>query len=105
MKEKLKTGKFISNERGFGFVEIENEKDDIFIPPHMTNGSMTGDTVTVKIVSNEANNHRAEGKIIEILKRATETVVGTFQKSRNFGFVVPDDRNIGTDKIIRKLHR
>ena len=105
MKEKFVTGKFIANERGFGFVELDNEENDIFIPPNMTNGSMTGDTVSVKIVNSAGEGHRAEGKVIEILKRDTTMVIGTYQKSKNFGFVVPDDTKLGTDIFISKKAR
>ena len=84
MKEKFETGKFIANERGFGFVELDNDENDIFIPPNMTNGSMTGDTVNVKIVNSAGEGHRAEGKVIEILKRGTTTVIGTYQKSKKW---------------------
>ena len=105
MKNTKITGKFIANERGFGFVEIDDEKKDIFIPPNMTNGAMTGDTVLAKIVSAEGEGHRAEGKIVEIIKRGTTTVIGTFQRSTNYGFVVPDDKNLGTDIFIPKSSR
>ena len=104
MKEKL-IGKFISNERGFGFVEIEDRDEDIFIPPHMTGDAMNGDIVGVKIVNRPSEGHRAEGKVTEIIKRSTTTVIGTFQRSKNFGFVVPDDNNLGTDIFIPKSSR
>ena len=95
-------GKYISNERGFGFVEVDNEENDIFIPPNMDKGAMTGDIVKVKINTEEKENHRAEGEIVEIIKRSTVTVVGTFQKSKNYGFVVPDDIKLGIDIFISK---
>ena len=98
-------GKYISNERGFGFVEVDNEENDIFIPPNMDKGAMTGDIVKVKINTEEKENHRAEGEIVEIIKRSTVTVVGTFQKSKNYGFVVPDDIKLGTDIFISKSSR
>ena len=105
MKDKKVVGKFISNERGFGFVEISGEDNDIFIPPNMTNGSMMGDTVMVKIINEEGDGHRAEGKITESLKHEIVVVIGTFQRSKNFGFVIPDDKHLGTDIFIPKASR
>ena len=45
---------------------------------------------------------KKEEKIVKIIRHEKDTVVGTFQKSRNFGFVVPDDKNFGTDIFISK---
>ena len=98
------TGTYIANERGFGFVEISENDQDIFIPPNMNNGAMNGDKVLVEITAQQENGRKAEGKIIEIVKRATDIVIGTFQKSSNFGFVIPDN-NLGTDVYISKKLR
>ena len=98
-------GKFIYNERGFGFVETDDDEKDIFIPPNMTFGSMTGDIVRVKITTPAEENHRAEGTIVDIIERKTKVLIGTFQKSKNYGFVVPDEKAMGTDIFISKKLR
>ena len=98
-------GKFIYNERGFGFVETDGDDKDIFIPPNMTFGSMTGDIVRVKITTPAEENHRAEGTIVDIIERKTKVLIGTFQKSKNYGFVVPDEKAMGTDVFISKKLR
>lgn len=98
-------GKFIYNERGFGFVETDDDDKDIFIPPNMTFGSMTGDIVRVKITIPAEENHRAEGTIVDIIERKTKVLIGTFQKSKNYGFVVPDEKAMGTDIFISKKLR
>ena len=98
-------GKFIYNERGFGFVETDDNDKDIFIPPNMTFGSMTGDIVRVKITTPAEENHRAEGTIVDIIERKTKVLIGTFQKSKNYGFVVPDEKAMGTDIFISKKLR
>ena len=98
-------GKFIYNERGFGFVETDDDDKDIFIPPNMTFGSMTGDIVRVKITTPAEENHRAEGTIVDIIERKTKVLIGTFQKSKNYGFVVPDEKAMGTDIFISKKLR
>ncbi len=101
-KQKI-IGTFRANEKGFGFVELEEkEKEDIFIPSHFVNTALNGDTVEIKIIVAKKAEKRAEGKILKVLKREKELVVGTFQKSKNFGFVVPDDKKFNTDIFISK---
>lgn len=97
----LLEGKFISNEHGFGFVKVEGEDSDIFISPRDTKGAMNDDIVTVKILNKKHGQNR-EGQVIKILKRGTKRIVGTFQKSKNFGFVVPDNTKIKNDIFISK---
>ena len=51
----------------------------------------------IKLLENNTDNKSKEGKIIKIIEHAKNTLVGTFQKNQNFGFVVPDDKSFGTD--------
>ena len=103
-KRKTKfTGIFRANEKGYGFVEFEEEElDDVFIPAKSVNGALNGDSVQINIYKQKTNDRKAEGKIVKVLKREKDTVVGIFQKSRNFGFVVPDDKKFDTDIFISK---
>lgn len=98
-------GKYIANERGFGFIEIDDSDKDVFIPPNNSKGAMTGDDVSIRITESAGESQRAEGRVTEVLKRNTETVIGTFQKSKNYGFVVPDDKKLGTDIFVSKKAR
>ena len=100
-KQKIE-GIFRANEKGFGFVEVEGQEEDFFIPSNSTNGALNGDTVHVSIIKQKVGTKRAEAKIIKIVKREKETVVGMFQKNKSFGFVVPDDKRFGTDIFIPK---
>ncbi len=104
MKKKLKLiGTYRSTERGFGFIELEDEnKEDVFIAPKFTGGALNGDKVQFVITVPATNNKRPEGKILKIIERAKSDVVGIFQKSRGFGFVVPDDKKLGTDIFVSK---
>ena len=89
---KFLRGTFTGNVRGFGFVTIEGEPEDIFIPEERINGAMHGDLVQVSLLPGKAENgKRREGAVVKILQRGTIQVVGTFQKSKSFGFVVPDN--------------
>ena len=95
-------GIFRANEKGFGFVEIENQEEDLFVPAKHVNGALNGDTVRVSITKTKEGTKKAEAKIIKIIKRERETLVGIFQANKNFGFVVPDDKRFGTDVFISK---
>ena len=92
-------GIFISNARGFGFVEIEGMETDLFIPEEYVNGAFHNDTVQVRLLE-EKSGKRQEAEVIRILSRGTTQVVGTFQKGKNFGFVVPDNMKLATDIFI-----
>lgn len=98
----LKEGKFIANERGYAFIEVEGEKKDIFIAKNNTKDAMNGDKVIVKILKEKTDGKAKEGKIVKVVSRANKKIVGTFQKSRNFGFVKPDDKKITSDIFISK---
>ncbi|MBR8700585.1 Ribonuclease R [Fusobacterium sp. DD29] len=71
----------------FAFVDTETE--GIFIPRSGFNGALDGDTVFVKITSGDNDNKKKEGEVVRIIKREKDTVIGIFQKNKNFGFVTP----------------
>lgn len=102
--ENYKIGTFRRNERGFGFVNI-GEENEIFISPKLTKKAIDGDEVLIKIFNDmdvQDNNKKREGKIIEIVKHLNDTIVGTYKKSKNFGFVIPDSQSISDDIYIPK---
>ena len=102
---KYLTGTFIGNARGFGFVDVEGEEEDIFIGETQVNGAMHGDLVQVSLLSAKASGgKRKEGSVVKVLKRGTTQAVGIFQKSKNFGFVVPDNFKLGQDIFIPLEH-
>jgi ribonuclease R len=94
-------GTFVSHQKGFGFVEVEDREDDIFIPADFTKDAFHGDTVSVNIKTEKSGDRREEGEIVQVLKRGIDTVIGTFQKSQNFGFVVPDHKKLNKDVFIQ----
>lgn len=99
----LLVGRLQGNAKGFGFVISEQEKvADVFIAANLMNGAMHNDRVIARINTLNTSSKRAEGEIIRILERANLEVVGTYEESRNFGFVVPDDPRINADIYISK---
>ena len=99
------TGVFTANARGFGFVTVEGEEEDIFIPATQVNGALHKDIVKVKVTKRSGREgKRREGMVLKILERGCKTLVGTFQKNTSFGFVLPDDRHYDKDIFISKKH-
>ena len=101
----LVLGKLQGHSKGYGFVIAEEERPDIFIPISAMNGAMHGDKVLCRITKEEAGGKKCEGEIIRIVKRGNKTVIGVFEDSRNFGFVVPEDLRIYQDIFISKEDR
>jgi len=92
-------GIYSGTARGFGFVSIDGWQQDVFIPADKTGSAMHGDRVQI-CVESQRQDRRAEGAVIRVLERTNRTVVGYYQKSKNYGFVVPDNRKLGQDIFI-----
>ncbi|CQR70360.1 Ribonuclease R [Sporomusa ovata DSM 2662] len=99
----LVVGKFSATTKGFGFILPEDQElDDVFIPPDALGGAMHGDRVVARMHQRHVSGKAVEGEIIRVVTRSNNKVVGTFEASRNFGFVLPDDRRIGRDIFVPK---
>ena len=101
---KVLTGTFISNSKGFGFVEIEGREEDLFIPEDKTNGAFHKDIVEVALLPGK-DGKRQEAQVLKIIARGMTTIVGTFERSReNYGFVIPDNTKLAQDVFVPKEH-
>ncbi|MGY2644801.1 ribonuclease R [Bacillus inaquosorum] len=101
-KMNLIKGKISAHAKGFAFLLPEDTSlSDVFIPPTELNTAMNGDIVMVRLNS-QSSGSRQEGTVIRILERAIQRVVGTYTETRNFGFVIPDDKKITSDIFIPK---
>ena len=96
----IKEGTFIGNHKGFGFVELEEEEDDIFIPADHTGTAMHMDRVRVLLKNEAKTGKRREGTVIEILERVNKEIVGTFQRERDYGFILCDNQKFSKDIYI-----
>lgn len=101
-KRKMHTGILSKHPRGFGFVTCEDIEKDVFIAAGSMGGAMNGDEVEVDLIPEYLWKQSPEGIIVKVLSRQTEEVAGTFEKSRKFGFVVPESRKYREDIFIRK---
>ena len=109
----LVTGKLSIHQAGYGFLVPEKAGEpDVFIATENTGTAMTGDRVVVrisrdvpprraKVRAGQAFKSRSEGRVIRILERARDTIVGTLQHSRNFYYVVPDDPRLVHDVYVQ----
>ena len=100
VEEKYYEGYYRKNQKGFGFVKVEDE--EVYISKENSLNALNEDKVIIEIIKEKSKDQSSEGKVVKILKHEKDTVVGIFQKSQNFGFVVPDDKKFGTDIFISK---
>lgn len=99
---KTLTGTFVGNAKGFGFVEIEGQEEDLFVPETLTNGAFHKDIVQVALLPGK-DGRRQEAQVVRIIARGITQVVGTYQRTRdNFGFVVPDNGKLPQDIFVSK---
>ena len=97
-------GNFIGNTKGFGFVQVEGMENDFYVSEENAMDALHGDKVEIKKLSDEQGNRRSEAMVVKVVERANELVVGVFEKSKNYGFVVPDNLKIAKDIFINKEH-
>ena len=100
VQDEILTGTFISHPNGFGFVEVEGQEEDLFIPEEEVHGAMHHDTVQVVLLK-KGHGKRREAKVVKILEHGTTTLVGTYQQGgKGFGFVIPDNSRIIKDIFV-----
>ena len=100
VEEKYYEGYYRKNQKGFGFVKIDEE--EVYISKENSLNALNEDKVLIQVIKEKTKDQSSEGKVVKILKHEKDTVVGIFQKNQNFGFVVPDDKKFGTDIYISK---
>lgn len=102
-ENKFLKGKINFTTKGNAFFICDNESvDDIFISKKDLNKANHNDYVEIEIIKNKTINSKAEGKVIKILNRNSNLIVGTFTENKNFGFVVADDIKFNYDIFIKK---
>ncbi|MDO4745499.1 MAG: ribonuclease R [Bacillota bacterium] len=96
------TGTLSKHRKGFGFVTCEEIEQDIFIAPDSLGTAMDGDVVEIDLIPEYLWRNSPEAIITKVVSRKTAEVVGTFQKSKKFGFVIPESRKYREDIFVRK---
>ena len=102
-EDRLLTGIFTGHVKGFGFVTAEGMEEDLYIRAENVNGAMHQDEVQVLLKAAQEGKRR-EGIVKKVLTRGTMQLVGTYQESKHFGFVIPDNGRYTRDIFIPKEH-
>lgn len=97
--EKYLVGTYTANSRGFGFVTVEGEEEDIYISEENAHGAIHLDVVQVELARNKTGRRR-EGTVVKILSHGLNRLVGTYQSSKTYGFVIPDNQKMLQDIFI-----
>ena len=103
-KEKRKQGQKVEGKvsltaKGYGFLlPFAEGMEDIFIAQKNLAGAMHNDIVMVEVMP--SSGHRLEGKIVQVLERGQNTVVGKISLSKRVAYVVPDDVKFGKDILV-----
>lgn len=93
-------GKIQGTKSDFAFlIPFDKTYDDVFIAGKDLKGAINNDTVVCE-VGRERNGNRLEGKVIQILERGNERVVGKIFLSKNSAMVMPDDVKFGKDIVV-----
>ncbi len=95
-------GRYIGNERGFGFIETEDSEEDIFIGASSSGGALHGDIVLVKILHKAEGERRCEGEVVKIVTSADHRIVGRMDIRGTSGFLVPINRKYAKDFFVPK---
>lgn len=97
-------GVYSASEDKYGFVVIDGDDENkIFIEGNNKNNAIHNDLVVVQIIEDaEDEDQKDSGEIIRILDRGLKEVIGTFEKKRNFGVVIPDDKRIHRNIRVEK---
>ncbi|PRR84569.1 ribonuclease R [Clostridium vincentii] len=99
----LVPGKLQAHARGFGFLIPDNEEEkDVFLPSSFINGAMNGDKILVRVTREDKDGKKREGEVVQIIERSNTKIIGVYEDSKNFGFVIAEDARINQDIFIAR---
>jgi ribonuclease R len=88
------------NPKGFGFLEVEGDTDDLYVRESNMGNALDGDLVLAGLSAPTRGDRRREAEVLEVVERRRNKVVGTFRKKGHFAFVVPDDNRVTQDVYV-----
>ena len=95
----LKQGRVDMTRSGSAYVIVQDMEEDVFVSQKYTNGAMHRDTVEIELLP-PRKGKKPEGRVVNVVKRAIEQVVGTMKLYKKFAVVVPDRINIQFDVVV-----
>ncbi len=93
------TGALHVKSQGYAFLIVGEGQEDVFISQKNMGTALNRDTVKVQLFA-QPSGRRPEGRVVEVIKRAQQNIVGTLQKGKHWYFVKPDDMKILRDIYI-----
>ena len=102
LDDNLLVGTYIGNKKGFGFVRVDGQKEDYFIPAKFSLDAFHNDRVVIKPEKTGYGGRRSEAQVVKVLSRGMSVVVGTYEKQDGFGFVIPDNQKVADDIFVSK---
>jgi len=100
----MKAGIVLMTQKGFAFIRPSLDERDIFVSRSDLMGAMDKDKVLIEITRPQKDDQKAEGKVVQILQRNIDTVIGRYQRQKDYGFVIPLSRKITSDIYIPKKY-
>ena len=97
----LKRGVMRANKKGFGFVDIDDNSEDVYVREDNMNGAIHNDIVLVEITSKK-NVSRLEGRVIKIIKRENDKFIGEINFKKNTGYITLDDNKVKLKIEVKK---
>ncbi|MEM1269883.1 MAG: ribonuclease R [Bacteroidota bacterium] len=88
------------NPKGFGFVSVEDQEDDLYVGARSMGAALDGDTVRVAVHAKSRGDNRREAEVVEVLERKRTQTVGTFRQKGRRGFVESDDQRFTRDVFV-----
>ncbi len=100
-RKELISGRVIGHKDGFGFLKPDVGGDDLFLSPRQMRTLLNGDRAVVRLAGIDSRG-RKEGALVEVLERANRLVVGRIYIEGGLGFVVPDNKRISQDLVVKE---
>jgi ribonuclease R len=100
-KMDLYQGTVIGHADGYGFLNIEDETDDLYLSSREMRSLLHGDRIIARLVGVDKRG-RKEGAMVEILQRANQLVVGRYFEEKGIAFVMPQNKRLHQDILIPK---
>ena len=88
------------NKKGFGFIELATDEDDVYVNEDNMNGAIHGDIVIAEIISNST--HDKEARVLRVVRRPITRYVGEINFTKNNGYVTLDDKKIKVEIEVKK---